>query len=480
MSEFEARLNECLEALREGRWDIDECLRRYPQHAAELRAQLIAAASVAQAFAAVPTEAFAQGARERFLIASGQRLQEAFEVDPEPSFFAAARLRFLLAAQRMGLAEQRKRRQFLPQLQFGVRAFAGAAAAMVLFLSFSTYTVASANGAIPGDWQYPVKLQTERVRLALARSDSSKRGVKLDIADERARELEELTKQGRTIGPGTLDRIVEQTQPLIDGATGDNGWNTEEIARLKAVAEREQQALLDARAQVDPDDQDHLAQAAVVSKQAVDAAGRILVARPDAPPQVIKGTQLLPATPSPFIPSQTPEPSATPSASETAAAADPTPPAPTPTPGGDVVVAPTPVRVRGGITWSRLAVGRFTTLIPSEQDGWRITGLDIAGGPAPAPALIKLSNSDGTSLVTLNPRTGEMYWFIAHDGRFDEVQMRLIDPSGDVRVQDHDRLRSLYGNAATIPLYILDNIDIMPAPTATATPASSATPAPAR
>jgi DNA-directed RNA polymerase specialized sigma24 family protein len=123
------------------------------------------------------------------------------------------------------------------------------------------------------------------VRLALAFSDSSKRDVKLDIAEERAHELEELTRRGRTIGPDVLDRIVEQTQPLINGA--DDGWDTSDVARLKAVADREQQALIDAKAQVDPEAQDNLEQAAVVSKQAADVAGRILVDRPDAQREVI-------------------------------------------------------------------------------------------------------------------------------------------------------------------------------------------------
>jgi len=469
MSEFEARLSECLEALREGRWDIDECLRRYPQHAAALRAHLLAATSVARAFDVQPRDEFVREARERFRVARGERLREAFAVEPEPSFFAAARLRFLMAAQRMRLAETRRRPSFVPQLRGSFRALAGAAAVLVLFLSFSTYTVASASSALPGDWQYPIKLQTERVRLALAFSDSSRRHVRLGRAEERAHEIERMAKHGQIIGPGVLDRLAEQTQPLIDDAAA--GWNTEDVARLKAIAEREQIALQEAKAHVDGAAQDEFAQAADVSKQAADVAGKILIARPDAPPQVIKGTIPLDQTPSPVPPSATPEASATPGAgSPTAAAPGSTPPA-------GVVVEPTPVRVRGGITWNRLVVGRFTTLIPSEVDGWHL----MSDGAVASPSLVKLSNADGTSLVTLNPRTGDMYWFIAHGGRFDEVQMRLQQPDGDTLVADRVQLRTLYGDAATVPLYVLANIELQPAPTPepTDTPASTATPPPA-
>jgi hypothetical protein len=469
MSEFEARLGECLEALREGRWDIDECLRRHPEHAAALRPHLLAAASVARAFDVRPRDEFVRQAGERFRIARGEHLSKAFAVEPEPSFFAAARLRFLMAAQRMGLAETPRRPSFVPQLHGSFRALASAAAALVLFLSFSTYTVASASSALPGDWRYPIKLQTERVRLALAFSDSSRRDVKLGRAEERAHEIEQLTRRGKIIGPGVLDRLAEQTQPLIEDAAAD--WNTEDIARLKAVAEREQTALQQAKEHVDADAQDEFAQAADVSKEAANVAGKILVLRPDAQPQVIKGTLPLDQTPSPVPPSATPEASATPGAgTPTAAAPTRTSPA-----GHGITIEPTPVRVRGGIIWNRLAVGRFTTLIPSEENGWH---MNSDGGGA-APALVKLSNVDGTSLVTLNPRTGDMFWFIAHGGRFDEVQMRLRQPDGEILVADGVYLRTLYGEAATVPLYVLANIELQPAPTPepTEAPTGNATPA---
>jgi hypothetical protein len=475
MSEFETRLDECLEALREGRWDIAECLRRYPRHATELRPHLLAATAVAHAFSVGPDEEHAQQARERFLIASGQRVRQAFNTEPEPTFFAAARLRFLLAAQRMGLGERQKTRRFFPAFNAGFRALAGSAAALVLLLSFSTYTVASASSALPGDWQYPVKLQTERVRLALAFSDSSKLDVRLSIAEERAHELEELTKQGRIIGPGVLDRLAEQTQPLVEGVSADGDWDTGDVARLKSLAEREQQALQNAAQQVDPDAQDNLAQATDVTRQAVDVAGKILVTRPDAPPLVIKGTVPLTVTPTAEASaSATPPPSVTPDAA-TPGAPTPTFAVPTPEQGGEISVGATPEITRGGITWNRLAIGRFTTLIPSDQNGWHITGIDLASGPSPAPSLVKLSNVDGTSLITLNPRTGDMYWFVAHDGRFDEIQMRLLQPGGEILVQDSDSLLNLYGDAARVPLYVLDHITIEPAPAPTPEPTSTAT-----
>lgn len=470
MTEFETRLSECLEALREGRWDVAECLRRYPEHADALRPHLLAASALVATFAAAtPRDEFAGAARERFLVASGQRLREAFDFEPHPSFFVAARVRFLMAAQRMRLARPAAPGRLAGILQTHFRALAGAAAALILCLSFSTYTVASADSALPGDWQYPVKLQTERVRLAFAFTDHARRGVQLDIAEERAKEIGQMTRRGRIIGPGVLDRLVDQTKPLVDDAGA--GWDTGDIARLHTIAELEQVALQQAEPHVDPAAQGALAMARDVSKQAVVLSDSILVMRPDALPRVVTPSVPLSSldtlTPVPADDSATSDPSST--TSTPAATATSTVPA-------SVRVDETPEITQANVTWIRLAAGRFTTLIPSPADGWSISGMDVAAGPVPVPSLLKLSNVDGTSLITFNVRTGDMYWFIDHGGRFDEVQMRIELPDGQIVVADAEYLRQVYGDSAAIPLYVLENIVVEAQPAAT--PAAEPTTAP--
>lgn len=473
MTEFEAALDACLEALREGRWDIDECLRRYPEHTIELRPQLLVAASLAQAYEASPRPEFAAEARARFLIASGQRIQEAFEADPSPSFFAAARVRFLMAAQKMKLGErarERDRRSF-PLFGAPFRGLVAAGVTAVMFLSFSTYTVASASNALPGDWQYPVKLQTERARLALALSEEAKRDVKLDIARERAEELERLTAKGEIIGPGVLDRLANATQPLVEDA--DEGkLDGGELDRLHDVSTRQQAALQQAATQVAANASEKFEAAINVARDAE------VVALAKAPGPVVKepNVAITPDVTEEPRPTRTPDPanpSATPGAGETPQ----TLPTATVTPARpNLTVDPEPVNEDNGITWNRLAIGRLTTLIPSEKHGWRVVGLNVSDGPVAAPSLLRLSNIDGTSLITINPRTGDMYWFVSANGAFDEVQMR-ITKDGETRVQDPESLRRLYGAAAEIPLFILDNIEIAPEPTATATaPRPTSTP----
>lgn len=480
MTEFEARLSECLEAMREGRWDVDECLRRYPQHADALRPYLLAAAAVAGAYNVEPREEFARTARERFLVASGQRLREAYDVEPAPSFFAAARVRFLMAAHKMKRSERRSAPRVTTLIERHFRALAGAAAVMVLFLSFSAYTVASANSALPGDWQYPVKLQTERVRLALAFGDGAKRHVKLDIAEERAREIERMHRRGRIIGPGVLDRLVEQTKPLVSDAGAS--WDTGDLARLQAVSEYEKTALQQAQPSLDAEAQDKLAAAVQVTLQGVTVSNELLLQRDDRPPAVLTPPLPLGALAATSTPtetatptgtetgaaSQTPEASTTPGASPTAGAPS------TVTPSGDITINPTPEKVRGAVSWIRLSAGRISTLIPSPADGWFIAGIDTTDGPAAAPPLVRAQNADGTSLITLNTRTGDMYWFIARGGRFDEVQMRMQRADGQVYVADRDFLRAVYGDDAEIPLFVLENLEVT-SPAATATPAAANT-----
>ena len=483
MSDFDRALETCLEAVREGRSTVDECLRAYPQHADALRPHLVAAVAVRQAYAAAqPSEAFAERARERFLVASGRRLEEAFDHEPSPSFFAAARVRFLAAAHRMRregqLAERREPRwqRFVPS----TRALAGMAAALVLFFSFSTYTVASASSALPGDWRYPIKLETERVRLALAFSESDRRSVRLDIAAERAHEIEALTKNGDTIGTDELNRLASQTSALARDAS-DGGWNSKDLARLQDVSEKSNVVLQQAAPHVAPGAAPSLAKAVDVSQDALRVATAAIVATQ---PSVLKPTLLL----TPAAPVETPSagPTGTPSeeASPTAVespATSPTEGASTPeataTPGGrPLSVDETPVGQDLGVLWKRLIVGNVSALIPSEKDGWHIAGGDLS---VPLPALVHLSNVDSTSLLVIDTRNGDMYWYQAVAGNFQEIQMRMAQPDGTVLVADPDVLRPTYGTLADIPLYVLHSLDVTPLPTPTPTlPAATPTAAP--
>lgn len=474
MNEFETRLHECLEALREGRWDLDECLRRYPEHAAELRAHLVAAANVAHAYDAAPRKEWAVAARERFLIASGQRLQEAMDIEPEPSFFAAARVRFLMAAQRLrmeGASTRRARR--LPVFGSPMRAFGAVAASLVLFLGFSTYTVASASAALPGDWRYPIKLQTERVRLALAFSEGQERDVKLDIAEERIEEIEKLAQKGKIIPPGALDRLVKQTEPLVEDASAGR-LDLDEAARLQQVSLRSSQVLSAVATQVDPAAQPQLDAAKNISEEALNVTSALIVAER---PPIVLTPQIAVSTPTPEPtialtdtpedPTVQPTTSSSPAPTETPAATD------TRVPTDSVVLSDDPIIDFPGVTLYTTQAGRLILNAPGAGSGWYIENAPSSG----VPTLLTFKTQDQQSFVVVSTLTGDMYWYIspAKNGRYDEVQLR-ITRDGQVFVADEETLVKLYGeDAALVPVLMMQSVELLPeaprdAPTPTETP----------
>jgi Domain of unknown function (DUF5667) len=488
MTEFELQLHECLEALTEGQWDLDECLRRHPEHADALRPMLLAATMTARASDVEPRPAFAKAARERFLIASGQRLQEAMDLEPSPAFFAAARMRFLMAAQRINLGEraaQPNQPRRWPVFGSPFRVLASGMVAVAIFMGASAYTVASASAALPGDWQYPIKLETERVRVKLAFSDGAKRHVKLDIAEERVSEIEQLTKRGRIIGPGVLGRLVEQTQPLVDDAKG-GGWDPDEATRLEQVSERQQEVLAEAAGQIASGAEDQLSAAVDVSKTGQEVSKQILFySDPVRPPAVLTPSVPLTSTPEPTLPpaasptaAGTPGEATTPDTAATERSAVETPSATAVAPSKDIVISAEPAETRSSVRLYAVIVGSLTFLAPGSNDGWKMDDAPASG----VPTLIKFSNQDSTSLLVINTLNGDMYWYItptgSNAGRFDEVQMRIKRADG-VFIASRDVLRTAYGDASDIPWYVMQSIAfIPPAPTATATASSTPEPSP--
>ncbi|HXK34020.1 MAG TPA: DUF5667 domain-containing protein [Dehalococcoidia bacterium] len=467
--DFERALADCIELVRAGRRSIDDCVRLYPHFGERLRLELLTVVGVQKAFEGVtPPAEFTERARERFLVATGQRLHEAMYVEPSPTFFASARVRFLMAAQKMGLA-QRSRGRATPFIAAHFRALAGSMAAVAVFLGAGTYTVASADNSLPGDWQYPVKLQTERVRLALTFSDDARHDVKLDIAEERAEEIEKLAERGRAITPGVIDRLVDQTAPLVEAA--ENGeLDAEEAARLREIAQKQKQVLAQISGAVEPEAQEKLTEAVELSRQAVEVSARITANDPQRPPQVVTASVELTPTPSPS-PTATQTAPATPDATAPAGTpADPATPLPA-TPVEGVVVGEEPVATRDSIKLIPLSSGRVRITIPAPEHGWSI----VREPGSSTPELVRITNdpailgSHGSSLLVISTLTGDMYWYVNFNGRLDEVQMR-VTRNGKVFVADEDVVRATYGDLAKVPLIVLDSIEVIQDPTPTPSP----------
>jgi hypothetical protein len=261
-----------------------------------------------------------------------------------------------------------------------------------------------------------------------------------------------------------LDRLVEQTQPLIDDAR-DGGWDADEAARLAEVTEKQQEVL--ATTQVAPDAQASLSAAVDVSKTGAAVLEQILH-----PPTVIEPSVALTSTPTPE-PSETPTPYASPADATPGTDASPIATEP-PTSGTpvlattEIVISAEPVETRNGVELFSVTAGSLTFLAPSSADGWKLDGAPESG----VPALIKFSNQDNSSLIIINTLDGDMWWYASRNGQFDEVRMRVTKDGGTF-VADRDVLRASYGSASDIPWYVMQSIALIPAPP---TPTETATP----
>lgn len=161
--------NDCAERLRAGE-SLDDCLRRYPQQAAELRPMLLGIEALRRARPPV------------------------HEVEQAR---ISARFRFEAALQN----EPGKRRGGMFILRYV------AAAAAVLIIGFGALT-ALAQSALPGDALYGIKLAGEHALMALAGSSDGER-----LNDRRIAEIEALLEAGRAEAVTFEGEVGTQTGP---------------------------------------------------------------------------------------------------------------------------------------------------------------------------------------------------------------------------------------------------------------------------
>jgi len=159
---FDDIFEACLQSVLTGSETIEQCLQRYPEQASELEPLLRTAMSVTRAA----------------------------DIAPSPEFKKRAHLQMQLK-----ISESKPRRLSFFSLQ--PRWALAGVAAMVVFL-LGTGTVMAANGSMPGNPLYPVKLATENVRVAVAGSDVEKAALYATYADRRMTEMTNMAETGNT------------------------------------------------------------------------------------------------------------------------------------------------------------------------------------------------------------------------------------------------------------------------------------------
>ena len=172
--EFENILNECLEKLVLKGETVEQCLRSFPEHAAELEP----------------------------LLQMTLAIKGASDIQPSPEFRDKARYQFYSALQEMERKRNRPVFSWLPR-------WATVVATIVLVLLLAGGgTAVAASGSLPGEFLYPVKLATEQARLALTPSALGKAELYAKLADERVLEI------ARMAGKNEPQQIEQTAQRL--------------------------------------------------------------------------------------------------------------------------------------------------------------------------------------------------------------------------------------------------------------------------
>ncbi len=166
---------ECLERILTGGETVEQCLAGYPEYAAELTP----------------------------LLQTALEAKETLEITPRPEFRERARHQILTELRDM---EERKRRSF--SLFSWQPRWATAAIAVLVLLVASSGTVAAAGNSLPDQTLYPVKLATERVRLALTPSALGKAEYYAELVDKRVNEIISMSDKGK------LKQIEKTTERL--------------------------------------------------------------------------------------------------------------------------------------------------------------------------------------------------------------------------------------------------------------------------
>ncbi|OGN93336.1 MAG: hypothetical protein A2Z75_08690 [Chloroflexi bacterium RBG_13_50_10] len=180
--------NECYERIRLGE-SLESCLRRYPEHRAELESLLITAFDV------------------------GRR---ASYIHPRPAFKHWTGVR--VEAARYHARQPQRQIERAETFSRWRQGWAVALAAVLILILTSGGTMAASAASLPDQPLYQVKLVTEQVRLALAFTDAQKAQVQTQIVGTRAAEVQALANQGKTEQAAiAAERLADQLE-LADSA----------------------------------------------------------------------------------------------------------------------------------------------------------------------------------------------------------------------------------------------------------------------
>ena len=293
--ESEEILGICMAEIRSGRVIVEECLQRHADHASALEPLLREAVClITLPPVTMPTDAV-DALEQRVMIRAAE--------------IRAATFR----------KEQPMRRPFWSRLVGRrVRLLPVVLSLVIALAVASTWTVSASASSLPGEALYPVKLVTEKARLAVTFRPEARAQLHLALAERRLGEMQTLLAEGRAVEEGLLDALrAETTQALEEvedvGADRKMGVAT----KLLALTERQQAVLISVRARAPARAQTGLSRALEASRHGHERAMMALDMTPEPSPTPSASLTHTPhATPT-HKPTHTPKSSHTPHTTST-------------------------------------------------------------------------------------------------------------------------------------------------------------------
>lgn len=165
---------QCIEDIKAGRSSIEDCLDKYPSLRERLEPLLRIALEIREPPDVKPSPGFKLRARVRLM----EQIHESGAVAKWPSFRHNVRMKLMPEIRSFSLA----------------RIVVAIALAVVALGGGTTYV---AQGSLPGDALYQVKLGTEQMGIMMSGDSLARADRGLDFADRRIVEIEALVQEGR-------------------------------------------------------------------------------------------------------------------------------------------------------------------------------------------------------------------------------------------------------------------------------------------
>jgi hypothetical protein len=225
LKKFEEILAECIDDIRAGRSSVEDCLYQYPS----VRARLEPLLRIAHA------------------------IRESPDVKPSPAFKMKARVWLMNQIHEGQTATRspwsRSIAKPVPYMKRFATSMAGVILAIVLAISgLGVGTVYAAQGSLPGDALYSVKIATEQAEMMFPGDDVARAERAVSFADKRVKEMIALAEKGRLqdldLAVAKYDYALAMALTMMEQA-GDKGLATANITALVAEATTRHLSALD-------------------------------------------------------------------------------------------------------------------------------------------------------------------------------------------------------------------------------------------